>query len=106
MDITQAQAPDAALTPPSGAAPAPTRRPARRAPMADSHARTIAKSLSWRFVAFFVTAAIAWAVTGSSAVAASIGLADTLIKLVTYYLHERMWLRIRFGQPKLPEYDI
>jgi len=74
--------------------------------MADSHARTIAKSLSWRFSAFIITAVIAWAVTGSPGVAASIGLADTLVKLVTYYLHERMWLRIPFGQPKQPEYDI
>ena len=53
-----------------------------------------------------MTAVIAWIVTGSPAIAASIGLADTLIKLVTYYLHERMWLRISFGQPKPPEYDI
>jgi adenylylsulfate kinase len=74
--------------------------------MADSHVRTIAKSLSWRFGGFIMTVAVAWAVTGKPGVAASIGLADTLIKVVAYYLHERMWLRIRFGQPRQPEYDI
>ena len=115
MGITQAQTPDFTLNPPPGAAadlrqdqptPASPPRSVRMAPMADSHARTIAKSISWRFAAFIMTSVIAWVVTGSPAVAASIGLADTLIKLVTYYLHERMWLRIRFGQPRQPEYDI
>ncbi len=53
-----------------------------------------------------MTVAVAWAVTGSPGIAASIGLADTLVKIGAYYLHERMWLRIRFGQPKAPEYDI
>jgi len=99
MSTTQARVPGSTLT----AAPP---RPARWAPIADTHTRTIAKSLSWRFFAFILTAVIAWVVTGSPAIAASIGLADTLVKLVTYYLHERIWLRIRFGQPKQPEYDI
>lgn len=106
MNITRAQAPDVTLTPSPGAAPSPAPRPARRAPMADSHTRTIAKSLSWRFGGFIMTVAVAWAVTGSPGIAASIGLADTLVKIGAYYLHERMWLRIRFGQPKAPEYDI
>ena len=33
-------------------------------------------------------------------------LADTLMKIEACYLHERMWLRIPFGQPRQPEYDI
>ncbi|MBI2853430.1 MAG: DUF2061 domain-containing protein [Chloroflexi bacterium] len=38
--------------------------------------------------------------------ALSIGLADTLIKLASYYFHERAWEKIRFGRPKPPEYNL
>jgi len=34
------------------------------------------------------------------------GLADTLIKLGVYYAHERCWLKVQFGKPKPPEYQI
>jgi len=49
---------------------------------------------------------VAWLITGRLTFAVKIGLADTLIKLGTYYLHERMWIRVRFGKLKRPEYEI
>ena len=33
-------------------------------------------------------------------------LADTVIKLGAYYLHERTWMRVSFGKLKTPEYQI
>jgi adenylylsulfate kinase len=49
---------------------------------------------------------VAWALTRQAELAASIGLADTVIKLAAYYLHERAWLRIRFGRRGPGEYQI
>jgi len=49
---------------------------------------------------------VAWSVTRKVELAASIGLADTLIKLGVYYAHERCWLKVRFGRAKPPEYQI
>ena len=72
----------------------------------DSHGRTIAKTLSWRIVAFLITAGIVWAFTGELGFATTIGVADTLIKLGLYYAHERGWNHIRFGRAKSPEYQI
>ncbi len=72
----------------------------------ESHVRTIAKALSWRFIATLVTFSVAWIVTGELAFAAEIGIADTLIKLGAYYFHERAWIGIKFGKLKQPEYEI
>lgn len=41
-----------------------------------------------------MTVGVAWWITGKAELAASIGLADTVIKIVVYYVHERMWLKI------------
>ncbi len=72
----------------------------------ESHARTITKALSWRFIATMITFTVAWLVTGQLTFAAEIGIADTIIKLGTYYFHERLWIRIKFGKLIRPEYEI
>lgn len=72
----------------------------------ESHARTIVKSLTWRAGGLMMTVGVAWWITGKGELAASIGLADTVIKIVVYYVHERMWLKIPFGRDRKPEYEI
>ncbi len=72
----------------------------------DSHSRTIMKALSWRVIATFVTFTVALMITGELKFAAEIGLIDTFIKLGAYYLHERTWMRVKFGTLKTPEYQI
>lgn len=72
----------------------------------ESHFRSIAKSLSWRFWATLITFTVSWIVTKKLMLAAEIGLADTLIKLGAYYSHERFWNRLKFGKLKKPEYQI
>ena len=56
--------------------------------------------------AVVVTVGVAWLVTGQAKLAASIGLLDTLVKLVAFYLHERAWLRVKFGRQPKAEYEI
>ncbi len=72
----------------------------------ESHVRTITKTLSWRFVATLITFSVAWLVTGKLTFAVEIGVADTLIKLGAYYFHERLWIRVKFGRLRKPEYEI
>ena len=69
--------------------------------------RSVAKALSWRFVATLITTTIVYVVTGKGEFAAGIGLADTGIKLFVYIGHERVWNRIRYGRKEpQPEYFI
>jgi uncharacterized membrane protein len=68
--------------------------------------RTLAKTLTYRTLGVVVTASVAWLLTGKVAMALGIGASDTLVKIAVYYLHERLWIRIPFGKPKPPEYNI
>ena len=49
---------------------------------------------------------VALIVTGKIRIAAEIGLIDTLVKLGSYYFHERVWIHIPYGKAKPPEYMI
>lgn len=49
------------------------------------------KALSWRFIAMTITAIIAVLVTGSYELAAGIAVADSLVKILAYVYHERLW---------------
>lgn len=61
----------------------------------------IIKSLGWRVIATLITAGVAWVITGSVAAAVSIGVVDTLFKLVAYYIYDVGWLRYhRTYRPK------
>jgi len=69
--------------------------------------RSLVKALSWRFLATIITTALVYAFTGKGDFAATIGLADTTLKLVIYFGHERLWNRIPYGREKQqPEYFI
>ena len=46
------------------------------------------------------------AVTGEATLSIGIGLLDSLVKVGAFYLHERMWNRLRFGKLEPPEYQI
>ena len=72
----------------------------------DTHRRSFMKTISWRVVATVVTGLITLWLTGRIDFAISVGLADTFVKFFVYYLHERMWSKVRFGQVRPSEYQI
>ena len=72
----------------------------------DTHKRSIAKSISWRILAGIITACVALYMTGKPDFAIKIGIADTVTKLLIYYVHERVWDRIGFGRVKAPDYEV
>ncbi|MDT8299863.1 MAG: DUF2061 domain-containing protein [Sedimentisphaerales bacterium] len=72
----------------------------------ESHARSIAKAITWRTGGTVVTFAVAWILTRRLDLAAQIGLLDTVIKIAAFYFHERLWNRLSFGKKKSPEYQI
>ncbi len=77
--------------------------------MIEQKRRSIVKTLTWRFVAVFITGTIVWLLTRKPVFALQVGLLDTLVKLVIYYFHERTWNRIQYGRlpaAKPPEYEI
>ena len=65
----------------------------------ESHSRSIAKGVSWRMLGTLDTTAIAWFVTGNPLKALSIGGIEVFTKIFLYYFHERIWQRIKWGNP-------
>lgn len=59
--------------------------------------RSLAKTLSWRFIASIDTFVLGWIVTGNLAFAGSIASLEVLTKMLLYYGHERLWARIVWG---------
>lgn len=66
----------------------------------DSHLRSILKAISWRIIAVIVLTTIVWIVTGDPTISITIGVIDVTIKIVLYYLHERIWLKINLDSVK------
>ncbi len=60
----------------------------------DLHSRSLIKGISWRIFGTMDTIIIASFVTGNYTTAFQIGFTEVFTKLILYYLHERLWLKI------------
>ena len=74
--------------------------------MIESHYRSMLKAVTWRAGGTVVTFVVAWLITGELTVSLGIGLVDSLVKIVAFYAHERVWNRLHFGRLEPPEYQI
>ena len=64
----------------------------------DSHARSIIKAFSWRFVGSLDTFLLALIFTGKLKYAVTIATAEALTKIALFYLHERAWRLVSWGR--------
>ena len=64
----------------------------------DSNKRSITKALTWRALASLATFIISYTVTGDFAVATGIASIQVFVNLLLYYVHERIWNKINWGQ--------
>ena len=71
----------------------------------DSHRRSILKAVTWRAIATVITFLVSYALTHKIELAAGISIFDTLIKVFSYYGHERIWEKINFGRKPAPPQD-
>lgn len=73
--------------------------------MKESHSRSITKAITWRFIAsattmaivYFVTKSLGLPVEKSIELTATAGVIDVVAKLTFYYMHERAWGRVQWG---------
>lgn len=64
----------------------------------DKLQRSLAKTVSWRVVGTIATVIISYIITGTLALAFSIGIIELISKLVLYFFHERAWNKIKWGK--------
>jgi len=71
--------------------------------MKEKKRRSIIKAITYRASATVATFSIALFFTGNIELATSIGLIDTTVKFVLYYINERIWIRTQWGYQKVPQ---
>jgi uncharacterized membrane protein len=59
--------------------------------------RHLAKAVSYRLFGSVATVAVAYFITKDTTISATIGTGDAVVKIGLYYLHERLWYRVRWG---------
>lgn len=68
--------------------------------------RSLVKGISWRFFATATTVIIVYIFFGRLDLAVAAGLLETVAKLFLYFLHERMWQKIRFGKKRIEPFNL
>jgi uncharacterized membrane protein len=64
----------------------------------DTNKRSIAKALTWRALASLATFIISYMLTGDIVAATGIASVQVFVNLFLYYVHERIWNKIDWGQ--------
>lgn len=67
-------------------------------PSDDKLKRSLAKTISWRVIGTIDTIVISWIITGTLALAFSIGAVELITKMALYFFHERAWNTINWGK--------
>lgn len=64
----------------------------------ESALRSAVKAASWRVLATLATFSLVYLWTGKLEIALSVSSLEVFLKIILYFFHERVWLRIKFGQ--------
>lgn len=64
----------------------------------EKRVRSLLKAISWRIVATSTTMFLVFLFTGSLVLSVGVGSLELLLKLVLYYVHERIWNMSNFGK--------
>lgn len=66
----------------------------------ENQIRTLIKTLTWRVIATLTTMILVYIFYRDFTIAGAIGMIEVVAKLIVYYIHERLWDRVRYGKTK------
>ena len=66
--------------------------------MSDTTKRSLAKTISWRITGSLATFGISYFVIGSLVISGTIAIIQMTFNTILYFVHERLWSRISWGQ--------
>jgi len=64
----------------------------------DSTKRSLAKTISWRLTGSTATFIISYIILGNAAVSGTIAVIQLTFNTLLYFIHERIWNKIKWGQ--------
>lgn len=65
--------------------------------MHDNHLRSVVKGFTWRILGTLDTIFLSFLFTGSIGKALRIGFIELFTKILLFYVHERVWLKMKFA---------
>ena len=65
--------------------------------MQETRLRTLVRSITYRLTAFLLTIVITYVFTGDMAKSTGFSFLVHLVLSLDYYIHERLWLRVKWG---------
>jgi len=60
-----------------------------------SYKSTLIKTLIWRVIATTITILVSWAVSGNWKFGLAVGSIDTVLKTISYFSFERLWIKYK-----------
>ena len=72
----------------------------------ETNLRSITKGLSWRLFATFTTIVIVYAFFGRLDLAIFAGVLESAVKIVLFWIHERVWIKVRWGKKKIKPFSL
>lgn len=67
----------------------------------ESKYRSIVKTISWRILATLTTVALVYIFIGDTTIAFTVGGIEVFLKMLVYFVHERVWDKIKFGKREI-----
>ena len=67
----------------------------------DTPARSLVKTISWRITGSGATFLISYAVLGDITVSGTIAVIQLTFNTLLYFVHERVWNKIKWGQSEI-----
>jgi len=68
--------------------------------MRELRKRTLAKTVVFRVLATLITVVLVYILTGKVILSLGVGGLEAILKIFLYYIHERAWNKIEWGQTK------
>ena len=68
--------------------------------------RSLLKSVTWRLTALIILGLISYLITGNWKEMTAITAIYNVLQVAIYFMHERLWARITWGQKRHPLADI
>jgi len=72
----------------------------------ETNLRSVIKGISWRIVATTTTIIIVYLFFGRLDLAIATGVLESVLKIVLYWGHERIWMKIRWGKKRIVPFNI
>jgi len=72
----------------------------------ETNKRSLVKGISWRVVATTTTIAIVYLFFNRLDLAIAAGLIETVLKIGLYWLHERVWFKVKWGRKRIEPFNL